>query len=812
MLSTVSPSLSPTIAGPAVSPPGRGTEAIFVLDVPNAPVGMPVGVAASLPAPIGVPEVPGLSGTPPTSVGSGEIPALAANLPGLVAHLPGTIDRPDGVARPPIAIDVPGIDCTMPAEIDLPYVPVDRQPIAAGGVTLPDVPVDLPGKGRVAGPAAKVAEGKLPGRGPGVSVDLFPCPSTPGSGDIDDPAAELPRPIFVTPRAPFLPEKMPAPLKDKGEATSVSPPVLAAPLMPAAAVPVVPVAASPLASATPGDLTPVVASPIAPAEPEDVPPLPAPPLSQPIVSKLPAPVRPGRPTAPPTDPILTPQVRGGPEMLDPEPVDDAKPHRPTRVAADIPTILVPQDAPSPLPASAPPPLAEEKPRPEEMPAEGPGAPQPAPTPNPTPTVAPLPAPVEGAPASLPKQPEHPPLVEAATPRPVGVAAMPQSIAPSTQPTDGPTITAAPPVQGPVRSADTKPAAAPRQAERIAQPLPPMTDGGATIAPPPTATTPTAPITAPPIPANPGAPVVVARPSLPPAVKARVARLEQPAGPLPGPVPTRPTAPTVQASPIAAVAPSVVVPIAAPVSPAAAAPATPTATPPAAAAAIPVTEVPSMGQPVAERPVETPVRAAPVTAPVPAAALPPEAAIRSVTAPAREVFAAAIERARRSPAAGTAAAPAEMLAAATPVAVRPAAPMQDVPLDMTASRWTEDMVSRIERMLDRADASDGRIRLRPDALGNVDLTVRSDGGQVHVHFRAEVAETRQMLRDAAPRLADAAEARGLQLGDASVSGGSQQGQAQDQQRGRDARASAAPLPNRRSPDRTSDDPTPEQRLA
>nr|WP_244655521.1 flagellar hook-length control protein FliK [Sphingomonas sp. CFBP 13603] len=72
--------------------------------------------------------------------------------------------------------------------------------------------------------------------------------------------------------------------------------------------------------------------------------------------------------------------------------------------------------------------------------------------------------------------------------------------------------------------------------------------------------------------------------------------------------------------------------------------------------------------------------------------------------------------------------------------------------------------------DAANATDTRIRLIPDALGAIDVSMRKDGDTVHVHFNAEQAATRTLLADAQPRLAELAEARGLKLGQAMLGGG------------------------------------------
>jgi Meckel syndrome type 1 protein len=78
-----------------------------------------------------------------------------------------------------------------------------------------------------------------------------------------------------------------------------------------------------------------------------------------------------------------------------------------------------------------------------------------------------------------------------------------------------------------------------------------------------------------------------------------------------------------------------------------------------------------------------------------------------------------------------------------------------------------MIARIETLRDAADAADTRIRLIPDALGAIDVALKRDGDTIHVQFTAEQAQTRALLQEAQPRLAEAAERSGLKLGQTSV---------------------------------------------
>lgn len=102
-------------------------------------------------------------------------------------------------------------------------------------------------------------------------------------------------------------------------------------------------------------------------------------------------------------------------------------------------------------------------------------------------------------------------------------------------------------------------------------------------------------------------------------------------------------------------------------------------------------------------------------------------------------------------------------------------VQQAPLDTRQGNFPHQMIDRIEQLRDDANANDTRIRLIPDALGMIDVTMRREGSAVHVHFAAEQSATRALLEDARPQLADIAAARGLALGQTSVGsdGGAQQ---------------------------------------
>ena len=120
--------------------------------------------------------------------------------------------------------------------------------------------------------------------------------------------------------------------------------------------------------------------------------------------------------------------------------------------------------------------------------------------------------------------------------------------------------------------------------------------------------------------------------------------------------------------------------------------------------------------------------------------------------------------------------------------------QQTALDMRRDDWPQTMIDHIEALRDAADATSTRITLMPDALGKVDVSIRHDGDAVHVHFAADVPQTRTMLADAQPRLAEAAQVRGVKLGQATVdAGGGEAGRQQPQQQQNSANPALPPRP-------------------
>ncbi|WP_294319167.1 flagellar hook-length control protein FliK [uncultured Sphingomonas sp.] len=122
-------------------------------------------------------------------------------------------------------------------------------------------------------------------------------------------------------------------------------------------------------------------------------------------------------------------------------------------------------------------------------------------------------------------------------------------------------------------------------------------------------------------------------------------------------------------------------------------------------------------------------------------------------------------------------------AAVPRPVAPTAHAANPTLDTRQPQWVEGMIDRITTLREASDTNGGetRIRLSPDALGDVEVAIRTgDDGKLHVHFNSDNADAGRLLAEAQPRLVQMAEARGLKLGGMQVDVGSQQsGQPQRQ---------------------------------
>lgn len=157
-----------------------------------------------------------------------------------------------------------------------------------------------------------------------------------------------------------------------------------------------------------------------------------------------------------------------------------------------------------------------------------------------------------------------------------------------------------------------------------------------------------------------------------------------------------------------------------------------------------------------------------------------------------------------------------VAAGAPAAL-PVGSTPQAGIDLTQDQGLHRMIDRIEHLRDAFNARDTRIRLIPDALGPVDISVRRDAASdmVRVHFSAAEAGTRQLIAEAQQRLIELAETRGVRIERATVdSGGSGSGPAQGwgdaeqsgphQQPGRPAQPLRAPARAARDADPQSTD--------
>lgn len=111
------------------------------------------------------------------------------------------------------------------------------------------------------------------------------------------------------------------------------------------------------------------------------------------------------------------------------------------------------------------------------------------------------------------------------------------------------------------------------------------------------------------------------------------------------------------------------------------------------------------------------------------------------------------------------------APAVPAPVSAPAPAAPIPLDTGRAEWIEAMIDHIDELSSHSPVRTTQIRLLPDALGQIDVAIRKEGGEVHVNFTVDTAAARTLIADATPRLAELADARGLKLGGTGVETGS-----------------------------------------
>ena len=103
----------------------------------------------------------------------------------------------------------------------------------------------------------------------------------------------------------------------------------------------------------------------------------------------------------------------------------------------------------------------------------------------------------------------------------------------------------------------------------------------------------------------------------------------------------------------------------------------------------------------------------------------------------------------------------------------AQPSQPAPVDVGRAEWVQAMVDRIAELPQLEGGREAQIKLVPDRLGKVEVSIVHRDEQVQVTLNAETAQARQLLSDAAPRLQELAEARGLRLTQTEVGGGQPQ---------------------------------------
>lgn len=226
--------------------------------------------------------------------------------------------------------------------------------------------------------------------------------------------------------------------------------------------------------------------------------------------------------------------------------------------------------------------------------------------------------------------------------------------------------------------------------------------------------------------------------------------------------------------------------------------------------IPTTPVRAILDPVIEQVAARP--AAP--APAPTSLDPQRATTPALQQPAPEPFGAALHRAviaERRPRRDGA-----VEATATPVAMTPVAPTT-TPVDTARADWPAAMITRIEQLRDQLTApgtpADTRIRLHPDALGQVEVTLRQDATGTHVHVNAAEPAAAKLLADAQPQLQSLAEQRGLRLAQTDIAGGNTQpGQGWTGDRRQPAPALAAPPRRPASPSDAPADESADTRLA
>lgn len=108
------------------------------------------------------------------------------------------------------------------------------------------------------------------------------------------------------------------------------------------------------------------------------------------------------------------------------------------------------------------------------------------------------------------------------------------------------------------------------------------------------------------------------------------------------------------------------------------------------------------------------------------------------------------------------------------AAAPTAPAaQSAPVDLGRAEWVQAMVDRIAELPQADGKREAQIKLLPDALGRVEVKIVERDERLQVTLNADTAQARQMLSDAAPRLQELGDARGLRFAQPEVGGGASQ---------------------------------------
>lgn len=137
-----------------------------------------------------------------------------------------------------------------------------------------------------------------------------------------------------------------------------------------------------------------------------------------------------------------------------------------------------------------------------------------------------------------------------------------------------------------------------------------------------------------------------------------------------------------------------------------------------------------------------------------------------------------------------------------------ATLASVPIDTSRQEWLTAMIDRIETVMGEDNGmAETRIALSPDALGDVEVRLVETDQGIAVTLDAAAPEAKALLSEAAPRLSDMAEARGLRLSAQTMGGDGQGGQ----QRTPHRPDADAPLTNRRASNGAAE-PSTDERIA